>query len=143
MIPSHPALSSYPFLSSRKPRSGYPGSIAPQAGAYPPPFRRCYTGAMTTPPAHLPPILRAALAKKIRGRALTPGREGGAPAGENNFVAETPKNPAGARPGNRNALKHGRYTREKRARMAEVRARIRQFTRRVNAALARVEKPHV
>jgi hypothetical protein len=42
----------------------------------------------------------------------------------------------GGQPGNRNAVKHGRYTREARA----LRARIRDFKQRVKIALAMVDQ---
>jgi hypothetical protein len=121
----------------RKPAHGEFGSV------YPPSLstrRARYTAAMTTSDVLPTPFIAAARARKQRGRALMRG-EGGAPAPENNYIAETPKKRAGAEPGNQNARKHGWYSAASLARRAQLMARVRQFQRLVDAVLDDVE-PH-
>ena len=91
-----------------------------------------YTGAMNTnEPA--PRIRR----RKPRGRPIVPcGYGGGGTAdGGNNYLAETPKNPVGAKPGNRNALVHGRCG----ADWIALRRKIDDLKRRVAALIAEVD----
>ena len=76
--------------------------------------------------AHLPPLLRAALRRRPR-RAPKKGK-GGEKSG-NNYLAEAPKKRAGARPGNTNALRHGLYARESRARRAALNALVAEAMR--------------
>jgi hypothetical protein len=97
-----------------------------------------YTARMTTHDFIATPVIAAARARKLRGRALM-GGEGGAPTPENNYIAETPKKRAGARPGNRNARKHGDYSALSIARRKEVRTIVRQFRQLVDDVLADVE----
>ena len=92
----------------------------------------------------LPPSPRGrgqnSVADGILGEGESPAGEGETLSPQNNYLAEAPKNPIGARPGNRNALKHGRFTAEARARRAALTARIRDMRRRVAAAIAQVEE---
>lgn len=75
--------------------------------------------------------------RKPRGRPIrTQGGEGGMVGAGNNYLAETPKNPVGARPGNRNALKHGRHT----AASIALRRRVSDLKARIAAAIASVGK---
>jgi hypothetical protein len=77
------------------------------------------------------PVIRR---RKLRGRPIAPGGEGGGVKGKsrNNYLAETPKNPVGAKPGNRNALRHGLYA-------AALQGRLRSLKARIAAALALVD----
>jgi hypothetical protein len=79
--------------------------------------------------------------RKPRGRPIRPaeGEGRGAQEVQNNYLAETPKNRAGARPGNRNAVTHGGYTAESRARHAALRAAIRDLKLRAEILLAMVD----
>jgi hypothetical protein len=72
--------------------------------------------------------------RKPRGRPIVRGEEGGGVKGKsrNNYLAQTPKNPVGARPGNRNALKHGLCT-------AAFEGRLRGLRARIAAAIALVD----
>jgi len=79
------------------------------------------------------PIIIAATARKPR-RRKTGGQ--GAPAARNNYLAQAPKKPAGARPGNRNAWKHGGYSTQTRATRAEIALRVDTLLRTIDAALA-------
>ncbi len=88
----------------------------------PSPTRACYSRAMVDPYAHLPEMLRTA-ARRLPRRARKMGGKGGTPAfPQNNFIAEAPKNPIGARPGNRNAVTHGHHTVDSRARRAAIKS---------------------
>ena len=95
---------------------GYPHCLSNTALRYP--------RAMDDQLSHLPPLLRAA-ARRLPRRARKAGGEGGTPSPGNNYVADAPKKPAGARPGNRNAVTHGGHTVESRGRRAAIRALIR------------------
>jgi hypothetical protein len=97
-----------------------------------------YLGAMDDRLSHLPPVLRAAARRLPRG-ARKDGGEGSTPAPRNNYVADAPKKPAGARPGNRNALKHGRFTAENRARHAALAALIEDLRQRAAILAAQAE----
>jgi hypothetical protein len=100
--------------------------------------RAFYTGAMDTNEAM--PVIRR---RKPRGRPITraPGGEGGMAEGGNNYVAETPKNPIGASPGNRNAVTHGGYTVDSKARHAALRAAVRSLCDRADSLIAVVDAP--
>jgi hypothetical protein len=87
------------------------------------------------------PVIRR---RKPRGRPIVPGAQGGRGGTaevENNYVAETPKNPIGARPGNRNAVTHGGYTVDSKARHAALREAVRRLCDRADALIAVVDAP--
>jgi hypothetical protein len=89
------------------------------------------------------PTLSAASARSPRKR---PTRRGGGRGcfSRNNYVAEAaPKAPPGAKPGNRNAQRHGTFSREKQARAAARRHLIRKIERacRLVNRLARADCP--
>jgi hypothetical protein len=74
--------------------------------------------------------------RKQRGRPIAPVQGGeGEPQGGNNYLAETPKSPAGARPGNRHALTHGHY----RADRIALRRKVSDLKRRAAALIAMVD----
>jgi hypothetical protein len=90
--------------------------------------------------SHLPDVLRIAMKRRPRRARKADGEGAEARLPQNNYLAEAPKNPIGARPGNRNALKQGGFTAEARARRAGLTVRIRDLRRRVAEAVARVEE---
>jgi hypothetical protein len=88
------------------------------------------------PAPDIPPLILAAMARTPR---VQPG---GAPRGEgvqktgNNYIAEAPqKARPGAKKGNRNAVTHGRYTMQIRARRAAVKALVADICALADAVL--------
>jgi hypothetical protein len=100
--------------------------------AYPHRTALLYNPAMdTTEPA---PVIRR---RKVRGRPIVSGGGGrGMAKGQNNYLAEAPKNPVGARPGNRNAVTHGCFTAE----FVALRKTIRVLKARAILLIAQAER---
>jgi len=97
------------------PGSVYPHSLSTSAA--------CYGRAMDDALSHLPEMLRIAAKRRPRRARKV---EGGTHSPQNNYIAEAPKNPIGAMPGNRNAVTHGLGTVDNRARRAALRALARR-----------------
>ena len=104
---------------------------------YPRGFRLCYDGGMNASGIILTPVIRAALARPVRARAVVAASGEGGRGGKkspHNYLAEAVQKPCGARPGNRNAARRPLDS-------AVRRACVRALLADTNALLKSLEAP--